>query len=417
MSLVSIMCFGICSGIVLSMFMRGADPLSPARLFGFIWSLAIALAELKLSGLQHEWNATSWLLLLTGIGFLLAGISVAYVLNLRTAVLPITAMRQLLRQEEVRENRLFWLICLGAGIYLLAYLANYLIRGWLPIAVVGTKTSRVEFNVSGLTLFLFSAAFIIFFTVLYHVQVRGKKGRKIILTTVSLIVLGSYLLLLQRYQIIMAVMISFTLLYYATHFIRLRTALPLVILVVAFFYWIASLRLGQLLVTYIYWVSKMRFSVDYAFLTEPYMYVVMNLENFARAVNLLDRHTYGYFTFDFVTAISGLKYWAVDYFGLNRSPFLTSSYNTYTAFWWFYSDFGVIGLAAIPLLLGFGVGMLYYRMRSNPTIKSVTAYGVMVFVLFISYFNFPFAFLWFEYNILALFLLLRWTVVPRRGVA
>jgi hypothetical protein len=36
--------------------------------------------------------------------------------------------------------------------------------------------------------------------------------------------------------------------------------------------------------------------------------------------------------------------------------------------------------------------------------------------MFISYFNFPIAFLWFEYNVLALYWLLRWTIVPRTAL-
>jgi oligosaccharide repeat unit polymerase len=145
------------------------------------------------------------------------------------------------------------------------------------------------------------------------------------------------------------------------------------------------------------------------------MYVVMNLENFSHATDHLEHYTYGYFTLDFVTAIAGLKYWVLEYFGLDRMPFLFSSYNTYTAFWWFYSDFGVVGLAVIPLLLGFGAGALYYRMRQAPTIRRVTAYSVMVFVTAISFFVFPMANLWFEYNIAALYLILRWTIVPLDG--
>jgi hypothetical protein len=62
-------------------------------------------------------------------------------------------------------------------------------------------------------------------------------------------------------------------------------------------------------------------------------------------------------------------------------------------------------------MLGFGIGLLYYRMRTDPTIKRVTAYGVMVFVMFVSFFVFPMPFLWFEYNMLALYLILRWTVM------
>ncbi|MFN0158894.1 MAG: O-antigen polymerase, partial [Bacteroidota bacterium] len=152
----------------------------------------------------------------------------------------------------------------------------------------------------------------------------------------------------------------------------------------------------------------------YAMLTEPYMYMVMNLENFARSVSLSDHHTYGYFTFDFITAITGIKYWVLDYFNLERTPYINSSYNTYTAFWWFYSDFGVIGLAIIPMLLGLVIGLLYYRMRTRPTLKNVTAYGVMVFVIVISYFNFPFAFLWFGYCLIVLYLILRYTVRPEQ---
>jgi oligosaccharide repeat unit polymerase len=211
----------------------------------------------------------------------------------------------------------------------------------------------------------------------------------------------------------MAAIMCFTLLYYATHRIRLKTALPLLLAVTGFFYWIATLRLGSLLATYTYFSSRMRFSRSLAFLTEPYMYVVMNLENFARSVNRLEHFTYGYFSFDSIVSTTGIEKWAGQYFGIDRYPFLVSGYNTYTAFWVFYRDFGVFGLVAIPLVLGLSVGFLYYRMRIAPTIARVTAYGVMVFVMFISFFLFPIPFLWFEYNLIALYLILRWAMVPR----
>jgi len=375
----------------------------------------VALADLKFSALQYVWTLDGWLLLLTGILAFLVGTFIAYVLNFGKVLVPIQAMREMLRREGVREARLFGLICVSVAVYCLAFLSNYLIRGWLPIFVIGKNVSRVDFNVSGLTLFLYSAAFIVYFTVLYHLQVHGNKARKRILATLSIVVVGSYFLLLQRFQIIMAATICFALLYYASRHIRVKTALPLVLAVTGFFYWMSSLRLSHLASAFLYHMAKMKFAVEYAFLTEPYMYVVMNLENFARSVTRLDYHTYGYFTFDFLTAIAGLKYWIVDYFNLDRTPFLESGYNTYTAFWWFYSDFGVPGLALIPWLLGFGTGLLYYRMRSWPTLKNVTAYGVMVFVMFISFFVFPVMHLWFVYNILALYLILHWTSIPRTG--
>lgn len=413
MSWISWVSFGICFGIVLTSFRREADLLSPARVFGFVWSLAIGLTELKLSRFQVEWNSQSWILLLTGIGAFLAGVFITYVLNLGKPLMPISTMRRELREERVYEERLFKAIWISVVVYAVSYLVIYAAKGFLPIFVVGTKTSRVDFYVFGFGVLINSTAYIIFFTLLYHFLVPANKARKRILTALTVFAVGSYFLLLQRFQIIMAVILCFTLLYYATHRIRLRTILPLFLVVTGFFYWIASLRLGSLVATYTYYASRMTFSRAYALLTEPYMYVVMNLENFARAVNRLDHFTFGYFSFDFIGAASGLKYWISDYFGIDRFPYLVSGYNTYTAFWSFYRDFGVPGLAMIPFLMGLGIGLVYYRMRSRPSIKNVTAYGLLVFVMFISYFNFPIAFLWFEYNALALYGLLRWTMVPR----
>ena len=410
MNWVSAIFFGICVGVILTVFKRGADPLSPARVFGFTWSLAIGLAELKLSGFQEEWSAESWILLLAGVGSVLVGLFIAYTLNMRRTLIPVATMRSLVKKEQVNESRLFWLICLSAAVYCLSYLAHYLIRGWLPVFVVGSKLSRVDFNVYGLTLLLFSAAFIVFFTVVYSLFVKGRKGRKAILIASTVVVVGSYFLLLQRFQIIMAAVMCFTLLYYATWHVRPRLIAPFFLAIGGFFYWISSLRFTTVAATFLYTTSKMKFSRDLAILTEPYMYVVMNLENFARAVKQLDFHTYGYFTFDFIAAITGLKYWLVDYLNLDRTPYLISAYNTYSAFWWFYFDFGVFGVTLIPLILGVAAGLLYYRMRSTPTIRNVTAYGVTLFVLLISFFVFPVMYLWFVYNLLALYLILRWTV-------
>ncbi len=417
MNSVSVICFGICIAIFLSVFRQKADLLSPARLFGFIWCLSIGLAELKFSALQHSWSPESWVLLLTGVGAFLIGTFVAYVLNFQTEILSLGEIRNRLKHERVEEGRLFWLIIASFIIYASAYYANYRVRGWLPVDVIGTAISRVDFNVSGLTLWLYTATFILFFVMLYFLLVRGSRGKKVILAVIFAVTVGSFFLLLMRYPIIMAIVIGFTVLYYSTRYIRLQTALPLFLAVTGFFFWISSLRFTTVVSTYLYSVSKMKFPKEYAFLTEPYMYVVTNLENFARSVDKADYHTFGYFTLDFVTAIAGLKYWALEYFQFSRTPYLTSNYNTYTAFWWFYSDFGAIGLALIPLCLGFGTGLLYYRMRTEPSIKNITAYAVAVFCMFISYFNFPFAFLWFVLNLLALYLFMRWTLVPREIMA
>lgn len=417
MSWVSLICFGICVGIILSVFRRGADPFSPARVFGFVWSFSVALADLKLSALQHVWNFDSWILLLTGISAFLVGTFIAYVLYLKRKLMPVSAMRVLLKHEQVRETRLFWLICLIVVVYSVSYLINFLVKGWLPIEAAARYISRVDFNVTGLTFLIFLVPSIVFFAVLYFLKVKGKKARKFFLTVMLLVVLGSFLLFVSRFQIVLVFVICITFFYYATPYIRPRAGAILLLIATAFFYWISSLRSSHVVSTFLYSMSKMKFSKDYAIISEPYMYFAMNLENFARSVNRLDHHTYGYYTFDFVTAIAGLKYWVYDYFSMNRHPYLISGYNTYSALWSFFYDFGVVGLAVIPWVLGFGTGLLYYRMRSRPSIKNVTAYGVMVFVVFFSFFVFPLSFLWFEFNLLVMYFVLRWTITPKKDLA
>ena len=79
----------------------------------------------------------------------------------------------------------------------------------------------------------------------------------------------------------------------------------------------------------------MKFNFKYAVFTEPYMYVSMNLENFTRAVGKLDNYTFGYYSFNFLTSLSGIRKSLADYLALNHFPYLNSNYNTYSMFWIF----------------------------------------------------------------------------------
>jgi oligosaccharide repeat unit polymerase len=292
MSTISLCCFGICALIVLSAIRSGADPLSPGRVFGFIWSLAIGLADLKFSALQRIWVTESWMLLLTGLSAFLVGTYITYVLNIEKKLVPIPSMRLLLHGERIREERLFRLITISVALYTVSYLVIFLVKGFLPIFAVG-QYSRVEFYVFGFGVLINITCCIVFFTLLYLLLVQGNRSRKVLLVLLAMFSLGTYFLLLQRFQVIMAIVICFTLLYYATHLVRPRTMLLFTAIIVAFFYWILSLRLGHLAMTFTWIVSQMRFPVEYAALTEPYMYMVMNLENFAHAVTQVESHTWG----------------------------------------------------------------------------------------------------------------------------
>jgi len=403
--------------VLLSSFRRGADLLSPSRVFILVWSFVLGLTELKLSYLQHEWSFQSWIMLLIGPASFLLGIFIVTVFNLDTTMIPVEEMRVRIRLARVSESRFFAVLGFSVALYLLSYITIYLVKGSIPLLSGDPAAARKEFSIFGIGVFLNSFTFTLYFVLIYHILIKGKPGRKWVLKTLVFVSGGTYILLLQRFQIVMAGVMCFSLLYYMTDKIRLKTVVGFAAGLIVLFYWISSVRTGELIQYYLYTMSRMKYSYHYAFLTEPYMYLVMNLENFARSVDKLESFTFGYYSFDFILALTGLKHWLAGYFTIDDTPFLISGYNTYSAFWTYYRDFGVLGVFIIPLILGIGVGRIYYSLRREPNYEHVTAYSVCMFVMVISFFNSPIGFLWFIYNIAMMVLILKAIRLPKRHLS
>ena len=224
---------------------------------------------------------------------------------------------------------------------------------------------------------------------------------------VCIVTVITYIFLLQRFPLIMVTVMIFTLLYYTTHFIRFKTIFLFAVIGVLIFFSIATLRSGQFIQFALYKASLMKFSPQYAIFTEPYMYVVMNIENFVHAVSKLQYNTFGYYSFDFIFSLVQLKYPLKEYFGLVDTPYQIGGYNTHTMFWTFYRDFGILGISLVPFVGGLSVGTLYKAMRTKPTIELVTFYSIVVFVMTLSFFLSPLGYLWFIYVIVWIMMILR----------
>lgn len=396
-------------GIILLSLRKGSDLLSPARVYGFVWAVSLWLTGLKLSALQHVWTAESWIVILVAVAGFLIGTFIGYVQNVNADLVPVAQMRQEVRRTPIRSNRLFLLIILSFVLYAVSYAVVYMVKGFIPLFSLKGALSRTEFQVFGFGVVLHSVVFIVFFSVLYHMMTEDERLKRFILKVVSVVAVVTFFFLLQRFQLIMAAVMCMALLYYMSQHLRVRNTLVYIVILVVFFYWVSSIRTGQVLQYYLYASSKMKVPAQYVILTEPYMYISMNLENMAKGIERLETFTFGYYSFDFLTAITGVKHWVSEYFGLEATPFLNSSYNTYTSFWPYYRDFGVIGLAAVQLLLGWGISAVYYSMRRAPTVSNIAFYCIAVFVMFISFSQSPLGFLWFAYDVFMIYLILRLT--------
>ena len=377
MTLISWICFFILFLILLSMFRKGADVLSPARVFGFVWAMAIGLADLKLSGFQHTWSLYSWIVLLSGVFALLIGIFIFFVSSVNKPLLSIQEIRERLVTtvpERIDVSKLFKCIIFLFVAYLVSYVIEVMIEGNVPLFSPRPDILRVEFGVFGLHLIVNAMMSVVLLAVEYLLLAPRTGHRKLVVNLIIFISIVTYLFLLQRYTFFVVIVIAVVMIYYCSWYLRPRNLIPFAAVFVTLLYWINSIRSARYVQAYLYLNSKMRFSKSYWILAEPYMYITMNLENFTRAVDKLDHYFYGYFTFDWMLALAGLKHWMEKYFYIEKYPFLISGYNTFTFHWWYYYDFGVIGVIALPLIEGLIIGYLYYRLRTKPDMLTVMLY-------------------------------------------
>ena len=390
--------------LIITLFKRGTDVFSPARLFAMVWSFSLGLVELKFSGLQQNWSSYSWLILVVSLFSVLLGMFIIYVQNFEIVSTPIVLMRETIINFRVNSNVLFKLILLLFFAYSLSYLIVYLVAGFIPFFTKRPDLMRARWNVFGAGLIIHSAPTIIYLIILFYLKVAGQLKNKIVLTIILFISLTSYILLLQRFDLVIFMVLAVMFLYYGTFKLKARVVLILFAALILIIYGISSIRASNLFIEYLYYGGKMKFGKSYAIFTEPYMYISMNIENFAHAVEKLTNFTYGFFTFDFILALTGLKHWLFEYNFIDTFPHLISStYNTYTMFFAYYRDFGILGSFIFPMLFGIISYTAYSRMKRSPNINSISLYGVFTVAILFSFFIPMLSWLHFIYNLTTIY--------------
>src|SRR5208283_3212047 len=260
MTLVSLFCFLIALIIALSCLPRGSDLFSPGRVFGFIWSVAVGLADLKLSGFQHTWSVFSWMTLLLGVLSFLAGILIVQVLFLDRKLCSIDEVRESVRRKVFREDILFIAIVFLFLCYASAYVAEWFAYGSLPFFSAYPDKARNEIGIFGVHLFVLVFPVILFLIVEYYILAKKGLFRKLILLSMFLAVFFSYFLLLNRFLYVMFFFMTLGFAYYSSRIVKPRYVLCLVVFVLASLWFIQSFREARYAENYMYIVSKMRFS-------------------------------------------------------------------------------------------------------------------------------------------------------------
>ena len=355
MLIISIICFLILLILLFLGLRKNTDFLSPGRVFAMLWAFVLGVVELKLSRLQLEWSALDWFMALIGLVTFLIGIYISYILNLGKPFLQISEIRTKLREVQIDESRLFKFIVIYFFLCLASFIIEWRIEGYIPLFTARPDKARVMFGIFGLNYILNSINAVMFLIIQYFIFIKAKVVKKSFLVVIFILSLGNYILFVQRFGMFILLMMGFCIYYYAGKRLKLRTVVIFAALILSLLIGIQSLRVTKFYTDYVYLGSKMKFSPQYSEFTVPYMYVAMNIENFVKYYPHIEKHSFGFFTFEYLVELSTIRKWFIDYYHFDKFKLHIGGYNTFPFFWTYFYDFGIAGLAVIPFIIGFTI--------------------------------------------------------------
>ena len=389
MPIISFICFVISLSIILSCLRKNADIFSPFKVYGLTWFISIGLTELKFSRFQHEWSLFSWIVVFTGCISFLVGLFIVSSLSINRSVEAPSSIRKILNESRFHEKYFFIAIIVVSSLYFLSFVVEAIVHGELPILSSVPDDSRKKFGFFGAHLLVTAMPVILFFIVQYFILVKKRIYEHYILAIIFIFIFVTYFTLLVRFNYIVFFLMAACFIYYSSDLFNTRNVLIVGGTVVSLFYGTLQIREARYAENFLYVISDLKFPKEYSFFAGPYMYIVMNLENVARVIDKLNQFTYGYYSFDFLFALTGLKHQLASYYGLEERIYLNSSFNTFPYFYPYYRDFGLLGVFVCPLMLGIIVGIVYGLVKTKPTIFNISIYSFCVFFMAISFFTNP----------------------------
>ena len=133
MTFISIICFVIAVVIGISIFMKKSDILSPFRVYGITWFVAIGLTDLKLSRYQHEWTLLSWLVIVIGFSSFFLGLLIVHTQYIGKKILSPIDIRKTMKNIRINEQTLFYSIIALSILYGVCLEVESVLEGGLPI--------------------------------------------------------------------------------------------------------------------------------------------------------------------------------------------------------------------------------------------------------------------------------------------
>lgn len=400
--------------VVLSLYVyfTKKDIFSPAILYTYVWVSVIGISALYLSGLQQEWDLRFILILIFSTVSFIIGTKCIRKSNISSSKLTSKLKIDLESfKNRYSEKKMFKVLIALFILALLSYVATILVLGPPPI-FSSALVKRNEYYVSGVELIFLN---LIVFMNLSYIYIIVYDKNKFILFLLNIM---SFLMLLSKTNKYQLFIIMF--LYIITYnLFKNRIGLKKVLITV-----LLGLTVFVSLYKYVYndsiisletrvQINEFKLNDNLSFLVDPYLYVSMNLENLKNFTEQNIQHTYGLQTFSGPLSMFKLNKVLVNGYGINDEWTNNLQYhwlNTGSYLYFFFWDFGLLGLMIGPFFLGL-ISQYYYNkaLSSKANLFNVFMYEYLIFSIILSFFTLIFVQLPIIINLVSIYFIERYS--------
>ena len=373
-------------------------------IFSLAWVGGQGISCLKLSRLQEPWSVMTWLCFLAAFaGFYLTFEYLTWRYPGRRG-----PRREGPRWNYFRdaEGRIFISMAVILTVSVLCFILEAAVLGYVPYFLRGVPHAYSEFHITGVHYFTVSCVLVPALSVIYLYSNQGRspgKCRAVLAMDVVAVLIP--ILCVSRFQLILGVALAVLTYMAMDSRVPAWYGLAAAAALVPFYIILTIARSHD--VEYLNGIFEMKNAATPIFITQPYMYVANNYDNFNCLVENLAGHTFGLKMLFPLWALTGLKFLKPEL--VNFQIFVNKEeLTTLTLFYDAYYDFGIAGVLLFSCLLGalawYLMGLLK-KMR-NPVGYLFYAQIAMYFALsfFTTWFSNPTTWFWFVLTgIVALF--------------
>ncbi|MCI9024180.1 MAG: oligosaccharide repeat unit polymerase [Dorea sp.] len=344
--------------------------------FTLAWVGGQGIACMQLSRLQTNWHYMTWI----AFCLIYLGFGIGYEWGQQYGKIEEAE----LKKDAVVAGRLYICIVLLAAVSVLCFVCEMAAGDYIPL-FAGETHGAYYYQATGLHYFTISCILIPAITVLYvKVSESVRNKRLFLLIPANILAVGMPFLYVSRFQLVFVVGFAVVTFIMVNKKLRLKTMGILLGLLIPVY--ILTVMRSSYDVSYLNQVFEMKYGNMPLILSQPYMYIANNFENFNYMVVNLTEHTWGLRLLYPLFALTGLKR-LFPTLAASEVFLIKPELTTLTMFYDAYYDFGVFGTFFFVFMIGMAAKVLMNAIKKDCNPVVYLFYGQMAIYLGLAFFT------------------------------